>query len=73
MLVIEASRTGAGGLNRRFKENLKSYNDGAGRGYTLSVSVGVAGYDPERPCLINELLERADKMMYQEKRRKGMP
>lgn len=72
VLVIEASRTGAGSLARRFKENLKSYNEGAGRQYMLSVSVGVAGYNPERPCLINELLERADKMMYQEKRRKGM-
>lgn len=72
VLVIEASRAGAGSLARRFKENLKSYNDAANRRYVLSLSIGVASYNPEKPCLINELLERADKLMYQEKRRKGM-
>jgi len=30
--------------------------------------MGLARYDPERPCLIDELVARADRAMYEQKR-----
>lgn len=38
---------------------------------TLSLSVGVADFDPQRPASILCLLDRADRAMYAEKSRKG--
>lgn len=38
--------------------------------YPLSLSVGFAYYDPENPCTIQELLVKADKYMYENKRTK---
>jgi PleD family two-component response regulator len=35
-----------------------------------SLSYGVLGYDPVEACFIDELLARADDLMYKEKRRK---
>ncbi len=36
----------------------------------LSISTGIACYDPEHPCSVDELLVRADKLMYAHKRDK---
>jgi diguanylate cyclase (GGDEF)-like protein/PAS domain S-box-containing protein len=41
-----------------------------GRRGRLSLSIGLAEYNPESPCSLEELINRADKMMYEEKRRK---
>lgn len=38
--------------------------------YPLSLSVGFAYYDPENPCTIEELLVKADRYMYEDKRTK---
>lgn len=38
--------------------------------YKLSLSLGIAHYDPDQPCSIDELLARADRMMYEQKRHK---
>ncbi|HZB03948.1 MAG TPA: GGDEF domain-containing protein [Actinomycetota bacterium] len=43
------------------------HNDRGNRPYTLSVSIGLAAYDPERDRDIDELIERADRSMYREK------
>lgn len=69
VLVIEASRENMGAIGSRFMENLRAHNEKAKRPYKLSVSIGMAHYDPGQPCLINELLERADKSMYDQKHR----
>ena len=36
----------------------------------LAMSIGLAEYNPESPCSLEELINRADEMMYEEKRRK---
>ena len=47
---------------------------GAGRPYELSLSIGSATFDPERPCTIEELMEQADRAMYANKRaRRAQP
>lgn len=42
-------------------------NREAGRKYRLSISVGNAYYDPEKPCSLDELISAADKRMYENK------
>jgi diguanylate cyclase (GGDEF)-like protein len=51
----------------RLKKNFESHNAKAGRKYKLSISFGIAYYDPERPCSIDELLAQGDKLMYEQK------
>jgi len=36
----------------------------------LSLSVGITRYDPKKPCSLEELIRRADALMYEEKRKK---
>jgi diguanylate cyclase (GGDEF)-like protein/PAS domain S-box-containing protein len=49
--------------------NLSNYDEDAERGYTLSVSTGIAHYDPAHPCSLEDLLLRADALMYENKQR----
>lgn len=57
-------------LASRLQANVDLYNAHKGRRYKLSLSVGVASYDPEQPCSIEELMARADELMYEQKRGK---
>jgi diguanylate cyclase (GGDEF)-like protein len=54
----------------RLDENIKHYNAKKSRHYDLSISVGTTQFDPEHPISIDELLSKADAMMYAQKRRK---
>jgi len=69
--VVLATETGGGGtgaITARLQENLEAINAREGRRYELALSVGIAHYDPEHPCSIDELLARADRAMYEKKR-----
>jgi diguanylate cyclase (GGDEF)-like protein len=55
-------------LLRRLQKNLRQVNSGGSR-YELSLSVGVARFDPKRAISLGELLAQADKSMYEKKRR----
>jgi diguanylate cyclase (GGDEF)-like protein/PAS domain S-box-containing protein len=57
-------------LASRLLENLKAYNSENELSYNLMISVGTARYDPESPASIEELLVRADRLMYERKRHK---
>jgi len=54
----------------RLDENIKHYNAKKSRHYDLSISVGTTQFDPEHPISIDELLSKADALMYAQKRRK---
>jgi diguanylate cyclase (GGDEF)-like protein len=54
-------------LLQRLEKNLKKSNPGGAR-YELSLSVGVARFDPKRAIALGELLVEADKAMYEKKR-----
>lgn len=41
--------------------------------YTFSVCIGISCYDPENPVSIDEMLQKADKLMYEEKRFRKQP
>ncbi len=56
----------------RLHNNISLVNAQAGRSYQISISYGIALYDPEEPCTIGELLDRGDKMMYEHKKSKNL-
>ncbi len=74
VLAMESTRMDADTLVRRLEEKLALFNDrsSAEAGFRLAVSVGVYTREPEEPATIEEMLSRADQLMYERKRaRKG--
>ncbi len=55
---------------KRLGQNLGFHNEKSLRAFKLSLSMGVAIYDPWNPTSIDTLLARADNLMYEEKQRK---
>jgi two-component system cell cycle response regulator len=70
VLLLESADEKTEILIARLHENLKDYNVGGSRRFRLSVSVGTALFDPENPVSIDELLTRADTLMYRQKKRR---
>lgn len=56
-------------LSARFRKAVEAHNRGPGAS-RISISFGIASYDPAAPCSFDALLKRADGLMYEEKRRK---
>ncbi|MGC8930567.1 MAG: diguanylate cyclase [Dictyoglomus sp.] len=54
----------------RLRHKVEISNQRKDKAYKLSLSIGTVFYNPESPCSIEELLQMADKMMYEEKKRK---
>lgn len=54
-------------VTARLQKNLDDHNSANRRSYILSISVGVAFYDPENPRSVDELLAEGDNMMYEQK------
>lgn len=69
VIPVGTSSDNADIITARLQENLKNYNSEGRSAYKLSVSAGVAYYDPENPCTIDELLRQGDKIMYEQKKR----
>ncbi|UCE79749.1 MAG: diguanylate cyclase [Nitrospiraceae bacterium] len=71
-VVVPIYSTGEGAeiASSRFYENVERENTKKLRNYTLSFSVGMAYYDPATPYSIDDLLRKADELMYEEKQRK---
>src|SRR5216684_659667 len=67
VLASEATSQTQEVLLRRLEESLKQFNAGESR-YELSLSVGVAPFDPKRPISLGELMAQADEAMYVQKR-----
>lgn len=54
----------------RMLENLSKHNRMANRGYNLSISIGVSYYNPKSSTTLDELIDTANRLMYQQKRQK---
>jgi GGDEF domain-containing protein len=52
------------------QDRVDAYNAGQDGRVTLSLSVGMAVFDPSRPVTADELVREADARMYEEKQRK---
>jgi len=57
-------------LTGRLLDNIKTHNARVNRRYRISVSIGLSSYDPEKPCTIDDLMARADTLMYKQKKLK---
>ena len=53
----------------RLQDNFRAYNSQPNRHYDLSISVGIVHFDEENAS-IEEITARADRIMYEDKRRK---
>jgi len=73
--VFITDHNGAGlerAVMRHLHDNLKTFNEQEKREYKLSVSSGFAHFDPERPSSIDELMSRADELMYENKKHRKL-
>lgn len=57
-------------LISRLQDEIDAHNAKGLRSYTLSVSTGLACFEAENPCSIEDLLGEADKAMYENKKKK---
>jgi diguanylate cyclase (GGDEF)-like protein len=67
VLAFEASPQNQEALVRRLHKQVEHANTGENR-YRLSLSVGVAKFDPKKDVALGELMEEADHAMYDNKR-----
>jgi diguanylate cyclase (GGDEF)-like protein/PAS domain S-box-containing protein len=58
-------------LTRRLQGKFSASNNRRNRPYDLSISIGLAHFDDEESHSIEELMARADRAMYEDKRRKS--
>jgi diguanylate cyclase (GGDEF)-like protein len=54
-------------IRERLQKNIDVYNKQGILSYELSLSIGIACYDPENPCTLDDLLSKADALMYENK------
>ena len=72
VLALETSWESTDILTFRLQETLRRHNRITKQFHTLSFSVGFSYYDPKNPSSIEELIEKADRYMYEEKQGRQM-
>jgi len=70
LLASVGADESAESLTERLQQKIDLANAQRNRPYDLSISIGVTHFDPDEACTIEELMARADSVMYEEKRRK---
>jgi diguanylate cyclase (GGDEF)-like protein len=70
VLAIDATEISPEIIMTRLQNQISDHNKKEKRHYKISVSMGIARYDPENPCSLDDLMSRADKLMYKQKRSK---
>lgn len=70
VMAVESPEVTVWAFVDRLTENLGLSNTSRKRQYVLSLSMGIAHYDPDAPCSVEALLARADALMYEHKRAK---
>ena len=70
VLAPEASLEYSDMFKNRLQDRLAVHNSREGRGYNLSLSIGMVYHDPSTASSLDELISRADSLMYEQKRRK---
>jgi diguanylate cyclase (GGDEF)-like protein len=56
-------------ISANIQEKLDEYNNQSDRVYKLTLSIGMSHFRPKHPSSIDELLARADKLMYEQKKK----
>ncbi len=70
VLALEETEPADEVFAARLRAAVTRHNTRTRRVYPLAISIGVATYDPADPCALDELMQRADRLMYVEKRGK---
>jgi diguanylate cyclase (GGDEF)-like protein len=68
VLALEVEPTLAGRVAERIQAEVAAFNARGERRYRLSLSIGVAAFEPQAPRTVEALLTDADALMYQQKR-----
>ena len=71
ILAMKSLETSPEKLINRFEQVLNSHHLQAKRSHKLSMTFGIASFDPQNPCSIDALLAQADELMYENKPKKG--
>lgn len=71
ILIVDAGGENSETIIGRLEKNLMTFNAQHDCPYTLSLSIGVVRVDPDRPDNIEDLIARADSVMYKHKRSKA--
>lgn len=66
----DCDESGAKEILQRFRESMDHYNTTENRGYSLGYSVGCVPVYPDAPYSMEELMEQADRLMYESKKNK---
>jgi two-component system cell cycle response regulator len=69
VLAYAATETVAKSFVRRLQNMVDTLNGTQGRKYKLTISLGLAHYDPHAPHRVEEVLAQADAAMYEQKRK----
>ncbi len=67
VLAVDSSMESSDALTKRILGALEADNQMPDRSYQLSLSIGVACYEPKTPCMMSELIAQADAQMYAHK------
>ena len=70
VLAIDAVDEDRDGLMKRLRDALGDHNRRETKEYDLSLSVGTALFDPKNPISLEDLITKADALMYEEKQGK---
>jgi diguanylate cyclase (GGDEF)-like protein len=70
ILAIDVKKGDKEVIVRRLKSNIEDYNNAKKRPYKLSMSIGVVFYEPDNITSLEDILNKADKLMYEEKKKK---
>lgn len=70
VLAISIKETIPEVFTARLQERIDICNNQENRKYSMSISMGCTYYDPENSCSIDDLIARADKLMYEQKQKK---
>jgi diguanylate cyclase (GGDEF)-like protein len=68
VIPVETARDRMELILNRLHKAVELHNLRSSHGYKLSISAGLAYYDPDNPCSIDELLAQGDKSMYEWKK-----
>jgi two-component system cell cycle response regulator len=71
VLAVETSTQDPAILRDRLQQEIDIHNAAEDTEYLISLSIGIAFFDPENPSSMDDLLSRADEEMYLEKRGKS--
>jgi diguanylate cyclase (GGDEF)-like protein len=67
-LLADGGGVSQGSLRERFQGTVQEHNAYRTRSFKLSISIGISLFDPRTPCSIGDLLDKADKEMYVQKK-----